>query len=35
LNRHRIREIYNKLKNSPYREEPTVAHLGLLLELWP
>ena len=35
LNRHRIQQIYNELKNSPYGEEPTVAHLGLLLELWP
>jgi hypothetical protein len=35
LNRHRIQEIYNKLLESPYGEEPTVAHLGLLLELWP
>lgn len=35
LNRHRIQEIYNELKKSPYGEEPSVAHLGLLLELWP
>ena len=35
LNRHRIQQIYNELKDSPYGEEPTVAHLGLLLELWP
>ena len=35
LNRHRIQEIYNDLSASPYAEEPTVAHLGLLLELWP
>jgi hypothetical protein len=35
LNRYRIQEIYNKLKKSPYGEEPTVAHLGLLLEQWP
>jgi hypothetical protein len=34
LNRHRIQEIYNELKKSPYGEEPTVAHLGLLLERW-
>jgi hypothetical protein len=35
LNRQRIQEIYNELKKSPYGEEPTVARLGLLLELWP
>lgn len=35
LNRHRIQEIYHELKKSPYGEEPSVAHLGLLLERWP
>lgn len=27
--------VDDSLKESPYSEEPTVAHLGLLLELWP
>jgi len=35
LNRSHIQQAYNELKKSPYGEEPTVAHLGLLLELWP
>ena len=35
LNRHHIQEIYNELLKSPYSEESTVAHLGLLLEVWP
>jgi hypothetical protein len=34
LNRYRIQQIYNELLESPYGEELTVAHLGLLLELW-
>jgi hypothetical protein len=35
LNRDRIQQIYNELSESPYGEEPTVAHLGLLLQNWP
>jgi len=35
LNRQRIQEIYDELRASPYGEEPTVAHLGLLLRNWP
>jgi hypothetical protein len=35
LNRDRIQEIYNELSESSYGEEPTVAHLGLLLQNWP
>jgi hypothetical protein len=35
LNRDRIQQIYNALSESPYGEEPSVAHLGLLLQHWP
>jgi hypothetical protein len=35
LNRDRIQQVYNQLSESPYGEEPSVAHLGLLLQHWP
>ena len=34
LNRDRIQYIYQELRESPYRDEPAVARLGLMLLKW-